>query len=81
MHASSVDFWMWWETHKAIRKIKISRGAKIRNRYNQVQHLTQDTKHLCANAVGTWLDVTWAAGLRGRIVGSQLLVYMLLNFE
>ena len=23
--------------------IKLSKGAKIRNRYNQVQHLTQDT--------------------------------------
>ena len=23
---------------------KISKGAKIRNRYNQVPHLTQDTK-------------------------------------
>ena len=24
-------------------KFKVSKGAKIRNRYNQVQHLTQDT--------------------------------------
>ena len=24
-------------------KIKVSEGAKIRNRYNQVPHLTQDT--------------------------------------
>ena len=25
------------------KSIKVSKGAKIRNRYNQVQHLTQDT--------------------------------------
>ena len=24
-------------------KVKVSKGAKIRNRYNQVPHLTQDT--------------------------------------
>ena len=24
--------------------LKVSKGAKIRNRYNQVPHLTQDTK-------------------------------------
>ena len=26
-----------------VRQMKVSKGAKIRNRYNQVQHLTQDT--------------------------------------
>ena len=29
-----------WQT---IRSIKVSKVAKIRNRYNQVPHLTQDT--------------------------------------
>ena len=28
---------------KLINNIKVSKGAKIRNRYNQVLHLTQDT--------------------------------------
>ena len=27
---------------------KVSKGAKIRNRYNQVPHLTQDTKQFSA---------------------------------
>ena len=75
-HTSSVAFRMWCKTLMAIPKIKISKGTKIRNRYNHVPHLTQDTKHLCVNTVETWLDVTWAAGLRGSTVGSQLLVYM-----
>ena len=26
------------------RQFKVSKGAKIRNQYNQVPHLTQDTK-------------------------------------
>ena len=30
-----------WESEKSD---KVSKGAKIRNRYNQVPHLTQDTK-------------------------------------
>ena len=29
----------------ALRVSKVSKGAKIRNRYNQVPHLTQDTNH------------------------------------
>ena len=28
---------------KALLVVKVSKGAKIRNRYNQVPHLTQDT--------------------------------------
>ena len=28
---------------------KVSKGAKIRNRYNQVQHLTQDTNGIVIN--------------------------------
>ena len=30
--------------------IKVSKGAKIRNRYNQVQHLTQDTNVKMTNS-------------------------------
>ena len=30
--------------------IKISKGAKIRNRYNQVPHLTQDTNNKVTNS-------------------------------
>ena len=30
--------------HMLGRQFKVSKGAKIRNRYNQVPHLTQDTK-------------------------------------
>ena len=30
--------------------IKVSKGAKIRNRYNQVPHLTQDTNGKVTNA-------------------------------
>ena len=30
--------------------IKVSKGAKIRNRYNQVPHLTQDTKGKVTNS-------------------------------
>ena len=29
--------------HTELTFIKVSKGAKIRNRYNQVPHLTQDT--------------------------------------
>ena len=31
-------------------QIKVSKGAKIRNRYNQVPHLTQDTNWKVANS-------------------------------
>ena len=30
--------------------IKVSKDAKIRNRYNQVQHLTQDTNGIVTNS-------------------------------
>ena len=30
--------------------VKVSKGAKIRNRYNQVQHLTQDTNGKVTNS-------------------------------
>ena len=32
-------------TDKTTLIIKVSKCAKIRNRYNQVPHLTQDTRH------------------------------------
>ena len=32
------------------RYLKVSKGAKIRNRYNQVPHLTQDTKGKVTNS-------------------------------
>ena len=31
-------------------KLKVSKGAKIRNRYNQVPHLTQDTNGKVTNS-------------------------------
>ena len=36
-----------------ILKIKVSNGAKIRNRYNQVPHLTQDTNGKVTNSQKT----------------------------
>ena len=30
--------------------VKVSKGAKIRNRYNQVPHLTQDTNRKVTNS-------------------------------
>ena len=35
--------------------LKVSKGAKIRNRYNQVPHLTQDTN---VNVTNSQLDTT-----------------------
>ena len=29
-----------------MKYVKVSKGAKIRNRYNQVPHLTQDTNEI-----------------------------------
>ena len=34
-------------------RVKVSNGAKIRNRYNQVPHLTQDTKGKVTNSQKT----------------------------
>ena len=34
----------------AQKLIEVSKGAEIRNRYNQVPHLTQDTKGKVANS-------------------------------
>ena len=36
-------------------QFKVSKGAKIRNRYNQIPHLTQDTK---GNVTKSQLDTT-----------------------
>ena len=35
---------------KPSRVVKVSKGAKIRNRYNQVPHLTQDTNGKVTNS-------------------------------
>ena len=34
----------------ALETVKVSKGAKIRNRYNQVPHLTQDTNGKVTNS-------------------------------
>ena len=36
--------------HKTFSFLKVSKGAKIRNRYNQVPHLTQDTNGKVTNS-------------------------------
>ena len=36
--------------HALIRILKVSKGAKIRSRYNQVPHLTQDTNWKVTNS-------------------------------
>ena len=38
-------------TDKTTLIIKVSKGAKIRNRYNEVPHLTQDTYGICNDMV------------------------------
>ena len=38
-----------------IKLMKVSKGAKIRSRYNQVPHLTQDTN---GNVTNSQLDTT-----------------------
>ena len=42
----------WWKLRTIF---KVSKGAKIRNRYNQVPHLTQDTNGKVTNSL---LDTT-----------------------
>ena len=37
------------EAHAGDVSVKVSKGAKIRNRYNQVTHLTQDTNGKVTN--------------------------------
>ena len=41
------------EEPRAVNYIKVSNGAKIRNRYNQVPHLTQDTNGKVTNSQKT----------------------------
>ena len=40
-------------TNPSIKALKVSNGAKIRNRYNQVPHLTQDTNGKVTNSQKT----------------------------
>ena len=48
------DMWIFTETwEKHLKSIKVSNGAKIRNRYNQVPHLTQDTNGKVTNSQKT----------------------------
>ena len=35
---------------KSSQRVKVSKGAKIRNRYNQVPHLTQDNNGKVTNS-------------------------------
>ena len=37
-------------THLRVQTIKVSKGAKIRNRYNQVPHMTKDTNGKVTNS-------------------------------
>ena len=37
-------------TFENVALLKVSKGAKIRNRYNQAPHLTQDTKGKVTNS-------------------------------
>ena len=39
-----------WSTHSEQSCLYVSKGAKIRNRYNQVSHLTQDTDGKVTNS-------------------------------
>ena len=39
--------------HGGMKNNKVSKGAKIRNRYNQVPHLTQDTNGKVTNSQQT----------------------------
>ena len=40
-------------SQKTGQRLKVSKGAKIRNRYNQVPHLTQDTNGKVTNSQQT----------------------------
>ena len=49
--ASSKYAKIWFRsTHVFYFSIKVNKGAKIRNRYNQVPHLTQDTNGKVTNS-------------------------------
>ena len=42
---------IWWHLYlpHLVSNVKVNKGAKIRNRYNQVPHLTQDTNGKVTN--------------------------------
>ena len=42
-----------YASHSSFWALKVSNGAKIRNRYNQVPHLTQDTNGKVTNSQKT----------------------------
>ena len=52
---------------------KVSKGAKIRNRYNQVPHLTQDTNGKVTNSQNLICNMTMGAGSAGKIFATTLL--------
>ena len=54
VHVQSIRWYqlkVWYKLFEHLRPIeKVSKGAKIRNRYNQVPHLTQDTNGKVTNS-------------------------------
>ena len=59
--------------------IKVSKGAKIRNRYNQVLHLTQDTNRKVTNSqLDTTNESQEASSLR---LSLQLSIYAKLSAQ
>ena len=42
----------------SVKVYKVSKGAKIRNRYNQVPHLTQDSEDTNGKVTNSQLDTT-----------------------
>ena len=49
-HTLSVSLIIFWPKSAGPEITKVSKGAKIRNRYNQVPHLTQDTNGKVTNS-------------------------------
>ena len=43
-------------THTHTIKVRVSKGAKVRNRYNQVQHMTQNNNEKVTNSQ---VDITY----------------------
>ena len=52
--APELSLFLCYEMLTHISKSKVSKGAKIRNRYNQVPHLTQDTNGKVSRASFVW---------------------------
>ena len=46
----AAKFGVFFDEEHSIPVTKVSKGAKIRNRYNQVPHLTQDTNGKVTNS-------------------------------